>query len=88
MARKLADLCDDIIYEAGQVHPRPARIKSLAREIKRKYGQSDKVDGWPVSVKLEALNPCDHPAHALTRMTTGDGTPVDFCTICKRNFLS
>lgn len=43
MARSLKDLCDDIIYEAGNVHPRPARIKSLAREIKRKYAEAESV---------------------------------------------
>lgn len=43
MARSLKDLCDDIIYEAGMPNPRPVRIKSLAREIKRKYADAESV---------------------------------------------
>ena len=43
MARSLKDLCDDIIYEAGNPRLRPSRIKSLAREIKRKFAEAESV---------------------------------------------
>ena len=34
------------------------------------------------------LKNCEHPSWANTRLTTGDGTPVDFCKLCKTNRLS
>lgn len=82
MTRKLTDLCDDIIYEAGNPQLRPSRIKSLAREIKRKYGSLTEPQQPPEPVD------CKHPGWAQTPMTTGDGTPVNFCNLCKSNQLA
>lgn len=31
---------------------------------------------------------CKHPSWANVRLTTGDGTPVDYCNLCKRNQLA
>jgi len=82
MARSLIDLCNDIIYEAGRPQVRPFRIKSIATEIRRKYGSMTDAQQAPDPAH------CEHPGWAQTPMTTGDGTPINFCNLCKCNQLA
>ena len=32
--------------------------------------------------------PCPHPSWANKRLTIGDGTPVDYCNLCKQNRIA
>ena len=59
MARKLNDLLDDIIYECGQVYVRPERIRSIAREIKRKWPELGQTTRRDVAPQPHKENPDD-----------------------------
>jgi len=48
MPRTLAQLMDDIIYESHLPVPRPHRIRSIAREAKRKFPELAGMARGPV----------------------------------------
>lgn len=72
---------------------RPADVPTNGVQAVKTTGKADHPLLPPLPVSRNALadgteRPCPHPSWANKRLTTGDGTPVDYCTLCKRNRIA